>query len=481
MGYVVLAVGAAGLVRRHHPGPRRRGHRRGHPDGQPRPDHRRAVPARRRAARPRRQLRHGRLRRAGRDRPRASPGSSRSPRSPRWACRRFSASSPSSRSSPAASPPPGHRGRAARHPGHRRPVPAGAAAGADRQHPRARRADSPTSGPRAAAAGALLPLSLLIGVLPRPLLDVVEPAAPTAVVDWSVGEPSMRTAPRPAARALLLAGGLPLLVLGSFLPRERQWRPRVLPRRAARAAARRGRGAGGAPAPCSIDLHRRHRHRRDPAGRRAGGPAGASRSAATSWPGTRGRARPTRCCCSRGLGAAARRRQRPAGAGRRVPAGQHPALRPGRPAPQRRVRRGRAEDLPARCAVRDPAAARRHGPVRRRRGRPPTPRWRPGCGRPRGGGRRRRGGSAGRAAVQGRRRPGHFWVPDAAQAARPAAAFLTTVPKVGALVAVSRLVTCCPGGGLAAAGRRARRGQHDAGQPGGLGQTTPGGCSAGPR
>ncbi|SEK68420.1 NADH dehydrogenase subunit N [Blastococcus sp. DSM 46786] len=42
--------------------------------------------------------------------------------------------------------------------------------------------------------------------------------------------------------------------------------------------------------------------------------------------------------------------------------------------------------------------------------------------------------------------PGHFWVPDAAQAAgTPAAAFLTTVPKVGALVAVFRLVDVLPG------------------------------------
>ncbi len=41
--------------------------------------------------------------------------------------------------------------------------------------------------------------------------------------------------------------------------------------------------------------------------------------------------------------------------------------------------------------------------------------------------------------------PGHFWVPDAAQAAgTPAAAFLTTVPKVGALVAAYRLVTVIP-------------------------------------
>ncbi len=41
--------------------------------------------------------------------------------------------------------------------------------------------------------------------------------------------------------------------------------------------------------------------------------------------------------------------------------------------------------------------------------------------------------------------PGHFWVPDAAQAAgTPAAAFLTTVPKIGALVAIHRLVTVLP-------------------------------------
>ena len=79
MGYVVLAVGAAGLVAgTDDAGPRSRGHRRGDPDGQPRADHRRAVPARRRAARPRRHLRHGRLRRARRGPRRASPPCSRS-------------------------------------------------------------------------------------------------------------------------------------------------------------------------------------------------------------------------------------------------------------------------------------------------------------------------------------------------------------------------------------------------------------------
>ncbi len=41
--------------------------------------------------------------------------------------------------------------------------------------------------------------------------------------------------------------------------------------------------------------------------------------------------------------------------------------------------------------------------------------------------------------------PVHFWVPDAAQGAGgTAAAFLTTVPKVGALLAVYRLVTVLP-------------------------------------
>ncbi len=42
--------------------------------------------------------------------------------------------------------------------------------------------------------------------------------------------------------------------------------------------------------------------------------------------------------------------------------------------------------------------------------------------------------------------PGHFWVPDAAQGAGGAvAAFVTTVPKVGALVAAYRLVAMLPG------------------------------------
>lgn len=42
--------------------------------------------------------------------------------------------------------------------------------------------------------------------------------------------------------------------------------------------------------------------------------------------------------------------------------------------------------------------------------------------------------------------PGHFWIPDATQAAgTAAAAFLTTVPKIGALVAAYRLVDVLPG------------------------------------
>ena len=42
--------------------------------------------------------------------------------------------------------------------------------------------------------------------------------------------------------------------------------------------------------------------------------------------------------------------------------------------------------------------------------------------------------------------PGHFWVPDATQGASvTAAAFLTTVPKIGALVAITRLVAALPG------------------------------------
>lgn len=42
--------------------------------------------------------------------------------------------------------------------------------------------------------------------------------------------------------------------------------------------------------------------------------------------------------------------------------------------------------------------------------------------------------------------PGHFWVPDATQGASvTAAAFLTTVPKIGALVAIARLVDVLPG------------------------------------
>jgi len=42
--------------------------------------------------------------------------------------------------------------------------------------------------------------------------------------------------------------------------------------------------------------------------------------------------------------------------------------------------------------------------------------------------------------------PAHFWVPDATQGASvTAAAFLTTIPKIGALVAITRLVAVLPG------------------------------------
>lgn len=42
--------------------------------------------------------------------------------------------------------------------------------------------------------------------------------------------------------------------------------------------------------------------------------------------------------------------------------------------------------------------------------------------------------------------PGHFWVPDAAEGAGVSvAAFVTTVPKIGALIAMARLVSAMPG------------------------------------
>ncbi|UGY93633.1 NADH-quinone oxidoreductase subunit N [Streptomyces gobiensis] len=45
--------------------------------------------------------------------------------------------------------------------------------------------------------------------------------------------------------------------------------------------------------------------------------------------------------------------------------------------------------------------------------------------------------------------PAHFWVPDAAAGATvPAAAFLTTVPKIGALIALYRVLTILPGAAL---------------------------------
>ncbi|RFA15558.1 NADH-quinone oxidoreductase subunit N [Subtercola boreus] len=41
--------------------------------------------------------------------------------------------------------------------------------------------------------------------------------------------------------------------------------------------------------------------------------------------------------------------------------------------------------------------------------------------------------------------PGHFWIPDAAESSSPAiAAFLTTIPKLGALIALARLVPVAP-------------------------------------
>ena len=43
--------------------------------------------------------------------------------------------------------------------------------------------------------------------------------------------------------------------------------------------------------------------------------------------------------------------------------------------------------------------------------------------------------------------PGHFWVPDAAEGATiGVAAFVTTVPKIGALIALARLVAAMPAG-----------------------------------
>ena len=185
MGYVLLAVGAAGMLGgTDERGAHRRGHRRRHPDGQPRASSpprcscspgvlqdrprattstptagcsapRRASPALFAVAR----LRQPRAARVLRLRRRV-PGAGRLAR--RGAGR-------------------GGR-RAARPAGHRRRCSCGRSAGCCSAQPGRLAGGSPTCGPRELAAVVpLLLLSLLLGVLPRPLLDVVEPSARVVV------------------------------------------------------------------------------------------------------------------------------------------------------------------------------------------------------------------------------------------------------------------------------------------------------------
>ena len=73
---------------------------------------------------------------------------------------------------------------------------------------------------------------MLIGVLPRPLLDLIEPAADVGRAAGGALSVSMRSdllALLP--EALLFLGGMLCLVGGSFTPRTRQWRMRLAGRR----------------------------------------------------------------------------------------------------------------------------------------------------------------------------------------------------------------------------------------------------------
>ena len=75
----------------------------------------------------------------------------------------------------------GHRRRARRHPHHRGAVPARAAADLHRRDPRPLGRLRRPAPAEVWSVAPLLVLSLLIGVLPRPLLDVIEPAAEAVV------------------------------------------------------------------------------------------------------------------------------------------------------------------------------------------------------------------------------------------------------------------------------------------------------------
>ena len=189
MGYIVLAVGAAGHGRRRRrAGPAARRHRRGDPDGQPRADHRRVVPARRGAVRPR----------AARYDMDAYSGLAAPAPAVRRAVTRVAAFASlglpgfsgfiaefqiftgSLATAPVAT---AHRG--ARHPDHRRRCSCGRCSGSSsarcgcRDAP-ARRTRSPTCAARELLAIVpLLALAVVIGVAPRFLLDVIEPASRT--------------------------------------------------------------------------------------------------------------------------------------------------------------------------------------------------------------------------------------------------------------------------------------------------------------
>ena len=304
MGYVVLGVGAAGTCRRRRRGARGRRHRRGDPDGQPRPDHRRAVPARRRAARPRRHLRDGR----------ATAGSPAP--APRFATL-FAVAAFASLGLPgfsgfiaefqvftgsiaavpvAALALPGILVTAALFLRALQRVFTGAtgrAVGGLRRPARRRGlAGGPAAAGRAAARG------------PAPAAAGRDRARRRRRrPDWSAG--SRGCGPREAPLALLpeiclLVGALLALMGGSFLPRRRQWVARAhRGRRAASPAP--ARPPPGWPGPrhrLRRHLRRRHRHRRRPDRGRRRAPCSSSASASTSSPGTGGRARPTRCCCS---------------------------------------------------------------------------------------------------------------------------------------------------------------------------------------
>ena len=344
---------------------------------------------------------------------------------------------------------PRHGRRAAGHPDHCGTVPAGVAADVHGEDQR------PIGGlRRPAAARAVVgqdrccccPCS--IGVCPGPLLDVIEPAAAALVGSGrEVAEVMQPLLLLP--EILLFAGGLVVLV-GGVLPAPPASMGDAHHRRCGpRGRSRRRRNRSDRPR-CSAPMQgtftvdtatgvvrivavpryprgSRACHRRD---RRLAARERDLRPAAVLH---HRHPRPGRCA-------------RPARGGGGVPVGQHPVLRAHRHRSHTAWGRGDHEDLPLGGAVRDRSAGWHRRALRGHgddglRGTSPTRL----AGAPTGA------VAAGVVAIlvgllfKAGGVPGHFWVPDAAQGAGGAvAAFVTTVPKIGAISPSTGLPYCCP-------------------------------------